>query len=111
MRKKSIIVWMATAFFMSIAIVVSVSFACDDLGPEELVLNVEGKRPAVLNHKSHQDRMSCTSCHHSDLLAGLCEDLRCDNCHYIDNGLSNGKKDNVSYPNEDLDTWKEIGHV
>ena len=108
MSKKLLVLLAAITLTMSFALKISKSAASDDnKGPEEMVLNSEGKKPAKFPHAAHQKKLSdCGTCHHkevdgkrvalgSDELAMI---AKCDSCH------------NADFPNEKLRQWKDIGH-
>ena len=105
MGKKSLVVLVVAAFAMSLAIGISVSLA--DNGPEVIVLNPDGKKPATFPHHKHQEKNACGTCHHYQDDAGArvaCTDdtltkiKKCDTCH------------NADFKNAKLTKWKDIGH-
>jgi hypothetical protein len=109
MSKKSLVLLVVTALTLSLALAVSVSFAEGDKGPAEIMLNVDGKKPATFPHAAHQGKegVTCGTCHHYQDDAGAqvaCMDdtldkiSKCDTCH------------NADFKNEKLRTWKDIGH-
>ena len=109
MSKKSLVLLVVTALTLSLALAVSVSFATDDKGPAEIILNVDGTKPATFPHAAHQEKLgNCGACHHyvdKDGVRNPCDDgtakeyfQKCDTCH------------NADFANEKLRTWKDIGH-
>ena len=122
MSKKSIIIVSLVAFTMSLILGVTISFAIDR-GPEEIKLNTEGKRPAILSHYKHQERMKCEYCHHNvdkDDVVYDCGDgtdetciQKCNSCHnpsWMSDWYKSTDTGNDLKKKEDLDNWKEIGH-
>ena len=110
MSKKSLVLLVVTALTLSLALAVSVSFATDDKGPADIILNVDGTKPATFPHAAHQEKLgNCGSCHHyvdKDGVRNPCDDgtekeyfQKCDTCH------------NADFANEKLRTWKDIGHA
>jgi predicted CXXCH cytochrome family protein len=109
MSKKSLVLLVVAALTMSLALVVSMSFAADDKGPAEIILGADGKKPATFPHAAHQAKegVTCGTCHHylKDEVRTPCDDgtpqeefKKCTECH------------NESMANEKLRTWKDIGH-
>ena len=105
MSRKSFILLIVVAFVMSLGLGITMSMA--DNGPEEIVLNTDGTKPATFPHKAHQEKNDCATCHHYQDDAGArvpCGDdsldkiSKCDTCH------------NADFKNEKLRTWKDIGH-
>ena len=103
MSKKSLVLLIVAAFALSLGLGVSMSLAADN-GPEEIILNADGKKPAKFPHAAHQAKNDCATCHHKDdggKQAPLAEGdavAKCDTCH------------NDSFANEKLRKWKDIGH-
>jgi cytochrome c553 len=66
MSKKSLVLLLVTALTLSLALAVSMSFADDTKnGPEKMMLNEDGKKPAQFPHREHQERLKdCGTCHH-----------------------------------------------
>ena len=109
MSRKTLVLLMVTALTLSLALAVSSSFAEQDKGPAEIMLNVDGKKPATFPHAAHQEKLGdCGTCHHyvdKDGVRNPCDDgspkeyfNKCDSCH------------NADFANEKLRTWKDIGH-
>ena len=80
---------MTVAFGLSFA---TVSFAGN--GPEEITLDLTGKKPAVFPHKKHQDKgLACAECHHTKSADGsrgpyvAGEEKACKTCHTDDKDL------------------------
>ena len=105
MSRKSLILLIVAAFVMSLGLGITISMA--DNGPEEIILNADGKKPATFPHKAHQEKSDCATCHHYQDDAGArvpCGDdsldkiSKCDTCH------------NADFKNEKLRSWKDIGH-
>ncbi len=102
MSKKSLILVLATAFVISLGLGVTMSMAGE--GPETIILNEDGKKPAQFPHWAHQEKNECATCHHSQgadgkqgpYVAG--EEKACNTCH------------NADFANEKLSTFKDIGH-
>ena len=110
MSKKSLILLVVTAFVMSLGLGVTMSLADDTKGPEERVLNPDGKKPSLFPHRAHQEKNKCGACHHyvddagakqaatDDPLSNVGKIAKCDSCH------------NADFANEKLRKWKDIGH-
>jgi len=105
MSKKTLVLLVVTALTLSLALAVSSSFAEQDKGSAEIMLNVDGKKPATFPHAAHQERISdCGTCHHKDAegkRTPISEGdaiAKCDTCH------------NADFANEKLRKWKDIGH-
>jgi hypothetical protein len=110
MSKKSLVLLIVTAFVMSLGLGVTISLADDTKGPEERLLNPDGKKPALFPHRAHQEREKCGTCHHyvddagvrqpatDDPLSNVGKIAKCDTCH------------NADFANEKLRKWKDIGH-
>lgn len=109
MSRKTLVLLMVAALTLSLALAVSSSFAEQDKGPAEIMLNVDGKKPATFPHAAHQEKLGdCGTCHHyvdKDGVRNPCDDgspkeyfNKCDSCH------------NADFANEKLRTWKDIGH-
>jgi len=105
MNKKTLVLLVVTAFVMSLGLGVTMSSA--DNGPEEIILNADGTKPATFAHKAHQEKLGdCGTCHHKDdggkRVALTADEIGtvagCTTCH------------NDSFANEKLRTWKDIGH-
>ena len=106
MSKKSLIVLVVSAFAMSLALGVTISFAVDK-GPAEITLNPDGTKPVMFPHAKHQEKNACGACHHTAADgkavpvgddAAQADFQKCDACH------------NADFANEKLRTWKDIGH-
>ena len=109
MSKKSLVVMVVVAVALSLGLGVSMSMA---KGPEEIILNPDGKKPVKFPHKAHQENAKltdgCATCHHTSVDGtrtpvegdNVMEDgsAKCDNCH------------KEGFQNEKLAKWKDIGH-
>lgn len=109
MSKRSLVLMVVVAFALSFGIGVSISFA---KGPEEIILNADGKKPVKFPHKKHQENANltekCATCHHANVDGKLTpvegenvkEDgsAKCDSCH------------KEGFHIERLTKWKNIGH-
>ena len=110
MSKKSLVLLIVAAFVMSLGLSVTMSLADDTMGPEERLLNPDGKKPALFPHRAHQEREKCGTCHHyvdpagakqaatDDPLSNVGKIKKCDTCH------------NADFANEKLRKWKDVGH-
>ena len=110
MSRKSLILLIVAAFVMSLGLSVTMSLADDTKGPEERLLNPDGKKPALFPHRAHQEREKCGTCHHyvddagarqaatDDPLSNVGKIKKCDTCH------------NADFANEKLRKWKDVGH-
>ncbi len=110
MGRKSLVLLIVAAFVMSLGLGVAMSLADDTKGPEERLLNPDGKKPALFPHRAHQKREKCSNCHHyvddagakqavtDDPLSNVGKIKKCDTCH------------NADFANEKLRKWKDVGH-
>ena len=110
MSKKSLVLLIVTAFVMSLGLSVTMSLADDTKGPEERLLNPDGKKPALFPHRAHQEKNKCGACHHyvddagakqaatDEPLSNVDKIKKCDTCH------------NADFANEKLRKWKDVGH-
>jgi hypothetical protein len=82
-----------------------------DMGPADILMGKEGKKPAQFTHKKHQDAFKCEECHHGMAADGKKipyvdgqEIKKCGDCHNT-SVLAGKMKDKLA-----LDTLKGAGH-
>jgi len=98
MRNVSIIVIAAVAVLFSLGSRGNASMLEVDIGPDEIILkSTEGRKPALFPHRSHQDKYSCSECHH--VLEQVMTIGKCARCH------------NETMENMSLNSLKNAGHT
>lgn len=109
--KKITVYAMATALALGLCLI-GTSFAANDKGPAEMTLtstidSAKKAKPAIFPHAKHQERLTCSECHHSKGADGKQVAYvegqkieKCESCHNKAAGMP--KK---------LTTFKEAAHA
>jgi len=92
--KKTVFAMVAVLFAVGLFLSSSLVKAEEDKGPAEITLTTaDAKKPAVLPHHKHQERMKCDDCHKSENFAPAADawtkdmgHALCKDCHKANNG-------------------------